>query len=93
VRVTVEFFGPAREAAGVARQAVECETSATSHDVVTRLARHHGGRLARLLLDGDQVASSVLLAVNDVQAARPVSLKEGDEITVVPPVSGGCAQP
>jgi molybdopterin converting factor small subunit len=89
MRVTVEFFGPAREAAGTARLGIECEMPCTAQDLVTRLARDRGGRLARLLLSDDRLASSVLIAVNDLQADGPAPLKDGDEVTVIPPVSGG----
>ena len=89
MRVTVEFFGPAREAAGAARLGIDCDVPATAQDLVIRLARDRGGRLARLLLHDDQLAPSVLIAVNDRQATGPVPLKDGDEVTVLPPVSGG----
>jgi molybdopterin converting factor small subunit len=89
MRVTVEFFGPAREAAGQARLGVDCDMPTTAQELVTHLARERGGRLAHLLLVNDRLAMSVLIAVNDVQAADPVPLKDGDEITILPPVSGG----
>jgi MoaD family protein len=89
MRVTVEFFGPAREAAGTARVGIDCDMPTTAQDLVTRLARERGGRLAHLLLAEDRLAPSVLIAVNDLQADAPVPLKDGDEVTVIPPVSGG----
>ena len=89
MRVTVEFFGPAREAAGMARVGIDCDMPTTAQDLVIRLAREHGGRLARLLLAADRLAPSVLIAVNDRQAESPVPLKDGDEVAVIPPVSGG----
>ena len=89
MRVTVEFFGPAREAVGQACVEVDCETPTTAQELVTRLARDRGGRLSHLLLSNDRLSSSVLIAINDVQAAGPVPLKDGDEVTVLPPVSGG----
>ena len=89
MRVTVEFFGAAREAEGAARLGIDCDPPTTAQDLVARLARARGGRLARLLLHADRLAPSVLIAVNDRQAAEPVPLKDGDEITVIPPVSGG----
>jgi molybdopterin converting factor small subunit len=92
VRVFVEFFGPAREAADTVRQAVECEMPTTSHDLVARIAREHAGRLANLLLEDGRLSASVLVAVNDVQTVGPMPLRDGDEITVVPPVSGGAAE-
>lgn len=89
MRVTVEFFGPAREAAGAARLGIDCEMPCTAQDVVARLAGERGGRLAHLLLADGRLAPSVLVAVNDREAAGPTPLKDGDEITVIPPVSGG----
>ena len=89
MRVTVEFFGPAREAVGQARLGVDCEPPVTAQDLVARLARERGGRLAHLLLAADRLVPSVLIAINDVQATGPVALRDGDEITLLPPVSGG----
>lgn len=89
MHVTVEFFGPAREAAAAARLGIDCSGPCTAQDLVVRLAREHGGRVAHLLLTDNRLSASVLIAVNDVQAAGPVSLHDGDEITVIPPVSGG----
>jgi len=89
MHVTVEFFGPAREAAAAARLAIDCDGPCTAQDLVARLAREHGGRLAHLLLTDNGLAATVLIAVNDVQAAGPVPLQDGDEIALIPPVSGG----
>ena len=89
MRVTIEFFGPAREAAGQARLGVDCDLPVTAQELVARLAHERGGRLASLLLAGDRLSSSLLIAVNDVQADDPIPLQEGDAITVLPPVSGG----
>jgi molybdopterin converting factor small subunit len=89
MHVTVEFFGPAREAAGAARLAIDCDMTCTAQGVVARLAAERGGRLARLLLDNGRLAPSLLVAVNDQEVAGPATLNEGDEITVIPPVSGG----
>jgi molybdopterin synthase sulfur carrier subunit len=90
MRVTVEFFGPAREAAGGGREEIELPSPCSATDLVTRLANERGGRLASLLLSDGQLSRSVVLAVNDQQAdATP--LKEGDVVAIIPPVSGGAA--
>ena len=94
----VETFLAATVVAAAARWAgmrcvvsIDCDVPTTAQDLVARLARDRGGRLAKLLLQDDRLASSVLVAVNDRQAAGPVPLKDGDEVTVIPPVSGGAA--
>ena len=89
MRVTVEFFGPARDAAGTSRMEIDCETPCSSTDLVVRIAKEHDGRLANLLLHDEQLSTSLLIAVNDRQVTEPVLLRNSDVITVIPPVSGG----
>jgi molybdopterin converting factor small subunit len=88
MHVTVEYFGPTREAAGVGREVIELPAPCPAAEIVTRLANERGGRLASLLLSNGKLSRSVILAVNDQQAdATP--LKEGDVVAIIPPVSGG----
>jgi molybdopterin converting factor small subunit len=92
MKVVVEYFGPAREATGVARETVEVAEPVTAPELIARLARERGGRIARLLLGSDGcLGSSVLLAVGDRQLSvdDPAPLRDGDEVLVIPPVSGG----
>jgi molybdopterin converting factor small subunit len=92
MKVTIEYFAQAREAAGVVREVVETAAPCTAQALVVRLARERGGRLAELLLTGDgRLSASVLLAVGDrqVRADQPLELRDGDEVLVVPAVSGG----
>ena len=90
MHVTVEYFGPAREAIGTAREEVDCTPPLSAQDLVTRIARSRGGRLASLLLHDDRLSPALLLAVNDGQVAGdPVPLKDGDVVSIIPPVSGG----
>jgi molybdopterin converting factor small subunit len=90
MRVTIEYFGPAREATGTAREEIDCAPPCSAQDLVTRIARDRGGRLAGLLLRGDLLSPSLLLAVNDGQVAgQPVLLRDGDIVSIIPPVSGG----
>jgi molybdopterin converting factor small subunit len=90
MRVTIEYFGPAREATGIAREEVNCTPPCSAQDLVTRIARDRGGRLAGLLLRDDRLSPALLLAVNDGQATgEPVPLRDGDVVSIIPPVSGG----
>jgi molybdopterin converting factor subunit 1 len=85
VRVRVLFFGAAREAA--------------TDEAVLTLARGSNAREAfdRLLVvypDLRRFRSSLLVAVNQEYARDlDVVLKDGDEIAVFPPVSGGSDEP
>jgi MoaD family protein len=88
MRVTVEYFGPARDAAGVGRETVDVGSPSMAAEVIARIARERGGRLASLLLVDGRLSKSVMIAVND-QQANATPLQDGDMIAIIPPVSGG----
>lgn len=90
MRVTVEYFGPAREAAGTGRETIELPSPCPAGEIVKRIAHERGGRLASLLLANGQISRSVMLAVNEQQADL-TPLRDGDVIAIIPPVSGGAA--
>jgi MoaD family protein len=89
--VAVEYFAQAREAAGRSRELVELPQPCTVQALIGRLVRERGERLASLLLGPDgSLAGSVLLAVRGRQVAvATVELRDGDEVLVMPAVSGG----
>lgn len=81
MRIEVELFAAAREAAGASRIALELPDGATVADAAARLAKACPG-LAGLL-------KASRFAVNDEYAAPGATLSEGDRFAVIPPVSGG----
>lgn len=80
IRVTVRFFGPARDSAG-----------AESRDAIIDDGLSAGALLATLREQYPAIAAlrGVRLAVNRKYAADSLPLRDGDEIAVIPPVSGG----
>jgi MoaE-MoaD fusion protein len=76
VNVSVRLFAGLRERAGVAHRALELRDGATVADVWAPLEL------------GDEPAG-LLYAVNKAYAAADTPLAEGDEVAVIPPVSGG----
>jgi molybdopterin synthase catalytic subunit len=82
VRVRVLFFGAAREAVGSSE--VELELAAP---VDTRSA--FAEVLARFPVLQQRFGRSLLFAVNQEYAAPQAEVREGDELAVFPPVSGG----
>ncbi|MBX3395099.1 MAG: MoaD/ThiS family protein [Phycisphaerae bacterium] len=80
IRVTIRFFGPARDSAG-----------ADSNDVTIDDGQCAGDLLAKLQEQYPAIAAlgGVRLAVNRKYAAANQRLQDGDEIAVIPPVSGG----
>lgn len=78
-RVTLLFFAAARQAAGVASESVE---AATVGEVLDGARSRHGDAFAAIL-EGSRVW------VNGEPAGEDTPLRDGDEVAVLPPVSGG----
>ena len=76
MQVSVRLFAGLRERAGTARRSLELPEGATVADVWERLEL--GAEPAGLLY-----------AVNREYASADAALAEGDEVAVIPPVSGG----
>ena len=87
VRVTLLFFGKARELVGISRIEVD--------DLVGISAEYSGTKLLQTLVAAfpalDPIRNSIILAHNleYVEGDQTVRLRTGDEIAVIPPVSGG----
>ena len=82
--ISVRLFAILRERAGKDRIALELDTGATVDDALAALAREPG--LAEPL---DRMA--VAMAVNRDYASGDTELHAGDELALIPPVSGGGA--
>ena len=80
--VSVRLFAMLRERAGSDSVMVEVADGATVRDAVEAAGDQHG--LADLL-----ERMPVVLAVNREYAPEEQSLREGDELALIPPVSGG----
>jgi molybdopterin converting factor subunit 1 len=76
VRVVVRLFAGLRERAGTDRRELELDEGAAVEDVWAALDL------------GDEPAG-LLYAVNRTYAERGQALAEGDEVALIPPVSGG----
>ncbi len=80
--VDVRLFAILRERAGRGSVTVEVSDGATVGDAVDAVAREHG--LADLI-----ARMPVVMAVNREYARADATLAEGDELALIPPVSGG----
>ena len=81
LRVTVLFFAGARERAGTGRVLIDVAAGASLGDAVDE-ALSSVGREGVL-------PTGVMLARNGVYVDRTASAEDGDEVAVIPPVSGG----
>lgn len=82
--VRVLYFAKAREVAGLAEEEVQLQEPNTHSDALTQeIVRRHPGL--------SSVLTTCVLAVNQeyVQVGERVGLKQGDEVAVIPPLSGG----
>jgi molybdopterin converting factor subunit 1 len=81
MQVTVLFFGVLKDLAGRARDSLSLSDNATLSDVV----EHYEKEIPRL----KEFAASMAMSVNQEYAGLDTKLKSGDEIALLPPVSGG----
>ncbi|MCL5959797.1 MAG: molybdopterin converting factor subunit 1 [Chloroflexi bacterium] len=81
MRVRVRLFASQREVVGQRELELDMPGGSTASDVLSRLTSEYP-RLAG-------VASSTMLAVNREYVDQKTKLKEGDEVALLPPVSGG----
>jgi sulfur-carrier protein len=78
--VTVLFFAGAREAAGTRRASFQSPTVAK---LIEQLRSEYGAGL-------DSLLPTCAIWVNGSPATPGTELQDGDEVAVLPPVSGGC---
>lgn len=81
MRVQVKLFAAAREIVGQGEVSLELTEGSTVGDLMEHFFSQYPN------LKG--IAGSLLLAVNREFAEQNVRLHEGDEVGVIPPVSGG----
>jgi MoaE-MoaD fusion protein len=81
VRVRVLFFGILKDAAGKSSDLLDLPAGASARDVIN----HYSVQSPAL----KRVLPSLAVAVNQHYASADTNLEEGDEIALLPPVSGG----
>jgi molybdopterin converting factor subunit 1 len=81
MRVRVLLFAVLRDAAGAGEVALDVEDGTTARAAAARL----GGKYPSL----KPFLSKVAFAVNRNYAPATTELHEGDELALIPPVSGG----
>ncbi len=85
MKVRARFFASAREIIGRSTLELEAPPGASAGDVLALLAVEHPSLAAY----GPHLA----LAVNAEYVGRDHPLQDGDELALIPPVSGGAAAP
>jgi molybdopterin synthase catalytic subunit len=85
MRVRILFFGVLKDLAGQEGESLNLPDNATLGDVLS----HYEARIPRL----KELASSIAMSVNQEYAGPKAKLSQGDEIALLPPVSGGSGTP
>src|SRR5687768_15701461 len=81
VKVSVLFFGAARDAVGSSQVEISLDAPATVGSAFRSLVEEFGGL--------ERFGRSLLFAVNQEYATQDTFLEQNDELAVFPPVSGG----
>lgn len=92
MKIRIKLLAQARNAAERDSDEIDCDELATVDSALRLLAEKHGDALRRILIDGaGKPHASVLLFVNEEQvyAGTPLKFRDGDELTIMPPISGG----
>ncbi|MDA8301344.1 MAG: MoaD/ThiS family protein [Actinomycetota bacterium] len=80
--LTVLFFASARQATGTPRLTIEANEGCTLSELANTLVTRYGPQFAAVM-------ESCAVWVNGEPAAADSVLHAGDEVAVLPPVSGG----
>ncbi|MDQ6667215.1 MAG: MoaD/ThiS family protein [Thermoproteota archaeon] len=81
IKVNVLYFAQVREATGIRAEEVILVKDSSINDLISKIEENHP-RILRL-------KENIQLAVNCNIGCKNLSLKEGDQIAVFPPVAGG----
>jgi sulfur-carrier protein len=93
MRVRVLYFGVLRDLTGASDDAVELPDGATVGELL-RVLRGHTSNMAMATMGTEKrLWQSLAVAVNREYAAADVLLGDGDEVALLPPVSGGSCSP
>jgi len=90
-RVLMTFFGYFRTVIGMTSEYVDTETL---YDAIIKIANKHCDKVKQLLMyDDGRLKSNYVIPINGTSVAtsnaKNIVLKDGDFISVFPPVGGG----
>jgi molybdopterin converting factor subunit 1 len=81
IKVSVIYFAQVRELTGIREEKIILKNESTLANLISKIEENHPSFL--------KVKENIQFAVNCNLAGKNLSLKEGDQIAVFPPVAGG----
>jgi molybdopterin converting factor subunit 1 len=85
MQIRVLFFGMLKDLTGRSTDSLDLPEHATLQDLLAHYQQH----IPRM----NQIAASLAMSINQEYAPPNSPLKSGDEVALLPPVSGGSGQP
>ncbi len=93
MRVRVEFTAQLRQVVGCASKEYELPSGATVQDLISEIEQRHVDDMSGSLLleESARLKPSILLFVGERQVtwSEETPLSDGDEVTLLSPISGG----
>ena len=91
MRVVVKLFGAVREAAGAKELSLDLPEGACANEALPAILAGADPRLGSVLAEKGVFRPSVMVILRDetIDPGQPDLLAEGDELSLLPPMSGG----
>ncbi len=92
MQIRVSYATQIRQITGITGESLALEEGLTLQAMVEILCEKHGEALRQALVDdAGAIRRSLILCINDKHIAEPaeVKLTEGDELLIMPAISGG----
>lgn len=81
MKVKIKFFAGCQDIAGKRESEVELKEETNAKMLLEKLIKDYPGL--------EKMAKNILLSINMEYASSDTILKDGDEVALIPPVSGG----